>query len=326
MHMKMLRIFFWVLISIICVAGIISLFFTSRSADAATNISATTTLHMAWNDVLGWIDLYTTDSVTINASSLSGYASSSIGMVSFDCATSPNGNICATSNYGICNGISSHNTDGTCSVTGTSGSGELTGYAWSDMIGWISFSCDQSSAGGSDTCGTVDYGVTIDGNGDFSGFAWNDMIGWISFNCASHSACGSSDYKVHSDTYSVQRLTGYVESSVFDTGRANGALLNSIIWQGAQPSGTSVDFQIATSSSPTGPWVFVGPAGDQSSYYGSPCPSAGVAFPGAGPNKAICVDKTIGDARYLRYKARLQSDFAQSASPRVDDVVLNWSE
>ena len=54
----------------------------------------------------------------------------------------------------------------------------LSGYAWSDNIGWISFNCTNTS-----TCGTSDYGVNASTvNGNMSGYAWSDNIGWISFN------------------------------------------------------------------------------------------------------------------------------------------------
>ena len=54
----------------------------------------------------------------------------------------------------------------------------LSGYAWSDNIGWISFNCTDVG-----TCATADYGVNVDtGTGNFSGYAWSDNVGWISFN------------------------------------------------------------------------------------------------------------------------------------------------
>lgn len=94
--------------------------------------------------------------------------------------------------------------------------GDLFGYAWSDMpctitggvpdpgncsdetknpsstavgrgAGWISFSCTNDSS-----CGTSDYGVTVDtATGLVSGDAWadKDHIGWISFNPSDVSGC-----------------------------------------------------------------------------------------------------------------------------------------
>jgi len=57
------------------------------------------------------------------------------------------------------------------------GSGDnVSGWAWSENIGWISF---NSTSDGS----SVDYGVNVNlGNGKFSGYAWSENIGWLSFN------------------------------------------------------------------------------------------------------------------------------------------------
>ncbi len=62
----------------------------------------------------------------------------------------------------------------------------MSGYAWSSNIGWISFNCTNTA-----TCAASDYGVHVDdaqksvgGTGDFSGHAWSSNIGWISFNRA----------------------------------------------------------------------------------------------------------------------------------------------
>ncbi len=53
------------------------------------------------------------------------------------------------------------------------------GYAWSENIGWSSFSCQNGNAIGEG----VDYGVDIDeSTGVLSGNAWSDKIGWISFD------------------------------------------------------------------------------------------------------------------------------------------------
>jgi hypothetical protein len=60
------------------------------------------------------------------------------------------------------------------------GTGNLSGYAWSENVGWISFSCENTSS-----CGTVDYGVIIDFDGLFDGYAWGENIGWINFEMIS---------------------------------------------------------------------------------------------------------------------------------------------
>jgi len=68
----------------------------------------------------------------------------------------------------------------------------LSGWAWNDDYGWISFNCSDPGL-----CATSNYKVTVStSTGVFSGWAWNDNLGWISFNCADPGLCASSDYKV----------------------------------------------------------------------------------------------------------------------------------
>jgi len=55
------------------------------------------------------------------------------------------------------------------------GSG-LSGYMWSESIGWISLSCTNLSS-----CRTVNYGVTNDGCGMLTGSAWGENVGWVNF-------------------------------------------------------------------------------------------------------------------------------------------------
>jgi hypothetical protein len=322
--MKPLKIAFWILVGLAVLLAVLA----ALTADAATNISATSTEHFAWDDVEGWWDFYGTDSVTVYGTRIEGYASSTVGDLSLDCATTRSGNICGTSNYGICNGPGPKdpvNLDGTCDSGDASG--ELTGYAWNDTVGWVSFNCDNTShTGGTNYCATSTSTVTIDINGNFSGYAWSDVAGWISFNCVDPGVCGTSNYKVVT-SWRATSTFAYVESSVFDTQLTGGGVLQSIIWQGTQPSGTSVDFQVATSSSSSGPWNFRGPGSTSLFYYGAECPLAGTSLPdAAGPNKAICVDKNIGAARYVRYKVRLRSNLLQTLTPTIEDVILIWSK
>jgi len=51
----------------------------------------------------------------------------------------------------------------------------VSGFAWSENIGWISFNSSSDDSG-------VDYGANIDPTtGAFSGYAWSENIGWIDF-------------------------------------------------------------------------------------------------------------------------------------------------
>jgi hypothetical protein len=65
------------------------------------------------------------------------------------------------------------------------GSGNLSGYAYAENVGWISFSCDNTLS-----CGTVDYGVTIDADGYFDGWAYGENIGWIHLSSNSPTVYG----------------------------------------------------------------------------------------------------------------------------------------
>lgn len=47
-------------------------------------------------------------------------------------------------------------------------SDNVSGYAWSENIGWINFNGSN-------------YGVNINTNGTFNGYAWSENIGWIDF-------------------------------------------------------------------------------------------------------------------------------------------------
>lgn len=62
----------------------------------------------------------------------------------------------------------------------------LSGYAWSENIGWISFNCTDTG-----TCATSPYGVTVSATGALSGYAWSENIGWVSFNAGDVSGCPS---------------------------------------------------------------------------------------------------------------------------------------
>jgi Tfp pilus assembly major pilin PilA len=78
---------------------------------------------------------------------LFGWAwSENYGWISFSCTTggADNGNICATSEYGI---------------TVDTDTGEFDGYAWTEHIGWISFNCKTGGDNQTNICSTSDYKV-----------------------------------------------------------------------------------------------------------------------------------------------------------------------
>lgn len=280
-------------------------FVMRRVVEAATNIVAVpTTDHWAWNDIVGWTDFYNTNTASVLDTQLIGYASSSVGDISLDCATTRNGSVCGTSNYGVYNDAI----------------GDLSGYGWNDTYGWVSFCGGLSTI----TCpGTIAYQAQIDPlTGIFKGnsynYAWNDIAGWISFNCQNggpggSSICATSPYRVVT-TWRAAPTTGTLDSTTYDTAVSQGAQLNSLLWHGSLPPGTSVGFQVATSTSPSGPWNFAGSDGTSNTYYT------------AAPGVSAPLDYILfAGARYFRYRVTLFSDLAKTVSPRVDDVIINWS-
>lgn len=257
------------------------------------NIDATEPNHWAWNDIIGWIDFnYGAGNVGVNDGKLFGYASSSVGLIAFDCTTTPNGNICGGTPWGV-----------------TNSSGTLTGWAYSDTIGWISF--DSVTAIAATGQPSSSYGVTITGDGQLHGFAWNESIGWISFNCADQGTCAAHDYKVKTNWTSTPN-TGSITSPIFDLG--NQVALNAIIWKGAT-NGGAVRFQVAASNVPNpGSWNYKGPDG-----------TAGSTYPATVDTSSQLSPRDFSNVRYVRYKAFIDSNAGRTLSPDVQDIILNYS-
>jgi len=80
---------------------------------------------------------------------------------------------------------------------------EVHGWAWSDNIGWISFSSETDGS-------SVEYGVKIDYEalggippycpGLLQGYAWSDNIGWITFNESELAGCPSSPCQAYTSS------------------------------------------------------------------------------------------------------------------------------
>lgn len=277
----------------------------------AGNISPQPAEHWAWNDAIGWIDFA---GANVPPDKLTGYGTTvSVGEVALDCATTPAGNICASNNFGVAD----------------DGFGNLSGWAWNDAIGWISFWCGNVSP---TDCQASNYQVTIDGAGEFRGWAWNDAVGWISFNCDHSDAggantCATSDYKVKTSWIpGTPMFTGFLTSSVFDAGVR--VALNSVLWRGTLNglSSSSVKFRIASSNCPNGKtnpplcddagvWQFFGPSGSTTEYY----------IP-LGPNAPASVStQDHSNVRYFRYRVFIDSNVFGTVTPEVNDVIINWS-
>jgi type II secretory pathway component PulJ len=264
--------------------------FQGVGASSTGNIDPTN--KWGWNDVIGWLDMRFYETVIVSSTIIQGYASSSVDEIAFDCATSPSADCSAS--YSVLN----------------DGNGILSGWAWNENIGWLSFNCSDLAI-----CGVSNYAVTIDPDtGDFSGWAWNDIIGWVSFNCSNTSSCGTVNYKVNT-SWGNSVIEGNLISSIIDTEISGGAALNTVMWQGSQPAGTAVRFQISSSNSSSGPWLYIGSDGTNSSYYQP-----------AGPDIQSRLSRNdFNNKRYFRYKVFLDSNASKTQTPTVNSIIVSWS-
>ena len=288
-------------LSILILVMVLSIFTLRSSPLLASNIDSTH--KWAWNDIVGWIDFYVSNTgVEVESSELIRWGiinSSTNAYIAVNCDSLPPGatNDC-TPSFSVTNNISN---------------GDLGGYAWSDEFGWIKFSGTSPA-----------YGVDIDALGEFHGYAWNDIIGWISFNCDNHSGCGTSNYYVETSWGYNETSTpdNYLESATFDTGSTDGFAINSIYWEGSKSANAQVGFQIAVSSSTT--FVsddFLGPNGSISDIYET--------VPGdTGAGKAIIVNGAShhpfeSGYRYFRYRVYVDTS---DTNPVISEVNVNWAK
>jgi hypothetical protein len=325
------RILIIFLIVFLILSGFI---FVIQKVRGATNIvSSPTTNRWAWNDIIGWIDSFSTNRTWVTSAEIQGYASSTaIGDIAFNCDP----------NTGDPPGSTGAPAGSNCSINykvSNDGGGNLSGWAWSDTIGWISF-CGNSS-GGSTWNGSAwvcpassTYQVKINSSGLFSGWAWNDVVGWISFNCnqlETGDTCGTSNYKTQT-VWNPTAEEGSLISSTFNTGVTSGAAFNYILWRGSRNSG-SVSFQLAASNCANGATdlstcvVNVGWGGTKVSGDGAFVGSDGTSSSRYSPADADIPAKisNINNKGYFRYKIFISTDAGRTASPTVTDVIVNWS-
>lgn len=91
-------------------------------------------------------------------------------------------------------------------------SDNVSGWAWSENIGWLSFNCVNTSS-----CGVVNYGVNIDNaTGLFTGYAWSENIGWINF-APLGSYPSPPDYSARLDN-ATNQVNGWARAAAYDGG------------------------------------------------------------------------------------------------------------
>ena len=84
------------------------------------------------------------------------------------------------------------------------GTSDLTGWAWSPNIGWISLNCANTNS-----CGTSNYKVqiatTTAQDGTFNGYAWSSNIGWVKF-------AGDKDHEGPTIDFDKGGVTGWIRA------------------------------------------------------------------------------------------------------------------
>jgi len=104
--------------------------------------------------------------------------------------------------------------------------------------------------------------------------------------------------------------SGTFESQTFDStlGTTGSSGFNYLTWTASEPTGTNLNFQIATNTNGT-TWNFVGPDGSPITYFDLP--------------QAIPLANAEG--KYFRFKAYFYSDSQGKNTPVLADVTLNYS-
>tara|TARA_B100000508_G_scaffold60333_1_gene47176 strand:- start:212889 stop:214577 length:1689 start_codon:yes stop_codon:yes gene_type:complete len=95
----------------------------------------------------------------------------------------------------------------------------LTGYAWSSTIGWVSLTCENAGV-----CGNSSYWVGVKNNGNIEGYAWSSNVGWISFNSADTAGCPSGTCQASFDS-NTGHVSGWAKALA-------GGVSNSGDWDG----------------------------------------------------------------------------------------------
>lgn len=148
-----------------------------------------------------------------------------------------------------------------------------------------------------------------------SGFDLNGYVLGMSANCSVIYAATSSNegefFIISTEVFDCAYSdAGTLESSTFDTG-SDKVVYNWISWTGSEPTNTDIRFRIATSDIPSGPWVFKGPDGTNTTYY----TTAASEF----------INYTAHqNQRYFRYKLYLDSQ-SEWQVPILEEVTISYT-
>ena len=159
------------------------------------------------------------------------------------------------------------------------------------------------------------------GRGYLNQSDWSGSAGQVTFvdplkyfqDDGSLDVATSSGQVLIREVFGTYNANGWLESSTFDTGSDSN--FYSLIWSPtdqpalAGPESVRMQFATAASTSPTGPWNFVGPDGTGGTYYTS-------------SNSSL--SNVHANHQYARYKLFLSTDDT-TVTPNVSDVSLTYT-
>ena len=162
----------------------------------ADNIDST--YKYSWGENIGWMNWKpsyagTDYGVTVYNECLTGYIwAENAGWIKLGDTSCAGGDCCqtgTTKGYENDSNSADNDGDGVADDWGVNndGSGNLSGYAWGENVGWLNF--DDTSANNYNQ-------VVINSSGEFTNYAWGENIGWINMNCSNTNYCGTVDFKV----------------------------------------------------------------------------------------------------------------------------------
>lgn len=160
------------------------------------------------------------------------------------------------------------------------------------------------------------YGVTS--GSVWEQFDWTGGSGYVNWSSSSPDRYYQDDANIDinsaptgvrlNKTSGRYALSGFLESSVFDTGTPN-SNFSSVAWEPtSQDPDTTLAFQIATSNNISGPWEYLGPDGTNATYYTVP---------------GTTISSVHDNNQYVKYKAYL-STIDNKDTPVLTLVNINY--
>lgn len=90
---------------------------------------------------------------------------------------------------------------------------QMTGYLWSDNVGWIDLNCANQG-----DC-SPSFGISVASDGTLSGYAWSELVGWVSANASDLAGCPSGTCRA---VLGTTALTGWLRIIAGGTAESGG--------------------------------------------------------------------------------------------------------